>query len=222
MKKIMLLFSAVLLLSCGSDDASSSGKVLKQAVMASEDPMFDNVYNFTYDDKNRLSQIIRDGAQDYVTTFSYDGNAKKPFMVKLTGDVELEVRFTYDSKNKLAAAITEANTVVATHDGTGFTLNAIAGSLTRDGDLGNFSTLGLQYESKPGPFAYVKGVDTLILVLVEGNMPFFASKKALRSLSDSANANSTRSAAHTYGKNGLPETTVITGASNFTIDFTYE
>ncbi|MBD3582999.1 hypothetical protein [Flavobacterium selenitireducens] len=224
MKKLFLIATfGLLAASCGDDDSGASGKVPTQIVMTGDDPQFNNVYTFAYENR-RLKQITRTGAQDVTYVLNY-GNSKKPQSVAVTGDLEATVLFTYDDRNRLIRSVVGGNSIDILYlEGNAFVIsNVTEGSLTDDGDLGTLGVTQFTYEnSKKGAFANVKGADALMLAVIETNMPYYASKKPVTGVINTEDEDLSRHVAQTYDDDGYPIVSEISGNAEFTMSFTYD
>lgn len=222
MKKLLLILAiAAFASSCGDDDSGSSGKVPTQIEMTSEDAPFNNVYQFQYESGNRLKSYSRSGAQNLTYVFHY-GSANTPQSVSVTGDLEAEVVLEYDEEDRIVRVTNGNNVVAVTYAGeNAFVLNNLPGTFEPNGDLQSLAVLQFSYDSKRGPFAHVKGVDSILMVLIETNMPYFATKNAVLGLTNTQDADLSTTVTQTY-EGGLPIVTQVEGGAKFTMAFTYE
>ncbi|RZJ68191.1 MAG: hypothetical protein EOO50_01880 [Flavobacterium sp.] len=224
MKTLKMIIGAMLVLaimwSCGDDDSSSGSKKLLSMNMQSDDVNYDNIYNFQYDDKGRLSQLNRVGATSYAMTFNY-ASGNKPSTVDITGDLEGTVSFTYDNKKRITSYSFDGQTAAITYTDAGFTISGQSCTLTSNGDLATFGTLAFSRDdSKKGPMADVKGYDALVLAILDGGSPFFYSKKALTALTSSSDPNTSLTVANIYSGN-YPSLATISGGNDITITYQY-
>ncbi len=221
MKKLLFILAfAGLMTSCGDDDSGSKGKVPTNITVTSADPSFAGTYAFSYDNKNRLTQLTKTGAQNYSLAFDY-GNKNRPQTITASGDQDAVINLTYDNKNRVVTAVSQYSALTLTYNGDNFTVNGISGSLTSNSDLASLSTLQLSYDnSKKGAFANVKGVDGFLMALIESNAPYFATKKAISGLVNPDAANPTTTVTHTFD-GGLPVSTQVSGSANLTMAITY-
>ncbi|RZJ72874.1 hypothetical protein [Flavobacterium sp.] len=221
MKKLLLILAfAGFVSACGDDDSSGGGKVPASIVMTSPDAAYTGTYSFSYDNKNRLTQLVRTGAQNLIYVFDYGSNGK-PQTISVTGDSEATVNLTYDNKKRLVNATSQFSSLDVTYTDAGFIVNGTPGTIASNGDLTSLATLQFNYDtSKKGAFANVKGLDGLIMAIVETNSPYYASKKAISSLTNSASPAANTTVLNTY-EDGLPATTQVSGGATFTMAFTY-
>lgn len=211
MKKIVLLFMAILAVSCSGDSDSATSNVPKKITFTG---LFNQVYKLTYDSEKRITKVECSGDLNNVVTFTYDG-ANLTGIMSHTGD---DYAFAYHPNG------------VMSHVGiNGETMNPVpynsqANSYSFDGDplafynnwdINVYQGNTFTYDtSREGVFYHAGAPVTLMGIFVDGAFLFCSSKLPLISTPF-------LEMTHTYDDSGRIIHTSTLSGMDFQIDYEY-
>ncbi|RZJ69614.1 hypothetical protein [Flavobacterium sp.] len=185
MKKVFLfLLASVAMVSCGSDDDNGGSKKPSSVVITSGNTSLN--YNFSYDNKSRMSQMVVSGSGTSGTIlFTYGENGKASNMTVTSGGTTTSIALAYDAQKRLST-ITEQGQQPVTLTWTGdnsFTYSGNPVLLTDKGDVQSIQGISIMYDNgKKGMFSSVKSFDPFLLTLVDTQSLLFASKMPINSI----------------------------------------
>jgi hypothetical protein len=195
MKKIILLFIAVLAVSCSDTDpaptpVSQSSPKLPSIVFYNNGGTPTKTFNLAYDSDRRLTQIVestRSSEVDFVFTLTYD-ESDRLILIDQTGQYENQVTFTYGDDGRLSSwasgepprdPITYANGIYAVSIG----LFTMYHACDDQGDItmingGNERSFTYDATNK-GAFRNVVGNYQLFGLFLDHSFPMFGTNKPL-------------------------------------------
>lgn len=163
MKKLLFLFSAIVLFSsCSSDDSSGSKtKLVKKIATSGSDEGDNRSYTFTYDNKDRVKKMkVVTETSSYEMTYTYN---EIDYITKAvrTGDQAGTSLVTYDANNRLQTISSSEGVFTFTFDDNTQTYTMMGQFPFRvdsGWDFLSYYQFAIESEGqKKGPFANVKG-----------------------------------------------------------------
>ena len=214
MKKLLLILAfAGLSVSCGDDDsgASSGPKPLTMTV-TTPDVNEQKTWAFSYDAKDRIQTMSREGQQ---VTFNYD---EKGRIARLDLEANLFHELIYDQDGYMTAITGNAGTnLEIEHLGDDrYLANGNIFSFTPDGDWERYLQLEYEYSNAKAAFANVKGINFLVMALIDLDFVYHGSKKRRVNIRE---GDDNFPITYTDGEKGLPASESF---GNLDITYQYE
>ena len=221
MKKILLLLAIITIFSCSSDSDSGSNKLVTKITTTSPVNGFNEVYNFTYDTKNRVSNIIKTGDVTASYLFHYDKNGNADLVTVTDANGTNDVVFTYDGKILNSYKYQDTTTPVSYDNATKtYTIGTTNLMLNQIGDLSIVNMLEIQYESgKKGAFRNERSNFQLVTVFIDGMFLFVGTNGVPKAIVATEDDSAVYSFDNAYDDADYVKSLAVAGIGDNTINF---
>ena len=215
---ILLLFAAFASGCADDDDANDSKMVPNQILLTAENVMVR--ITLQYDEQRRvISHHIQTADIEHIDyQYSYDAEGKLASYHYATGNSEGDVIVTYDNQNRISGFVSGNTTNPVVYAGNSVTYNGETYILTDKGDIGSKSNVQFDYLTKNGVMAHVDQFNALLFTILDPYSAYYASNRAIKGYTV---MNTPVVFEHTFGKGGMPASSVIDFGNEVTMTYQY-